>query len=43
MVRQGLVYAGVDADWFDVLVGIMLIVAVLVNNYIRRRAEEARR
>lgn len=42
MVRQGLVFAGVDADWFNVLVGTMLIVAVLVNNYIRRRAEESR-
>jgi simple sugar transport system permease protein len=43
MVRQGLVFAGIDADWFQVFVGVMLIVAVLVNNYIRRRAEEARR
>jgi simple sugar transport system permease protein len=43
MVRQGLVFAGVDADWFQVFVGFMLIVAVLVNNYIRLRAEEARR
>ncbi len=43
MVRAGLVFAGVDADWFNVFVGVMLIVAVLVNNYIRRRAEEARR
>jgi simple sugar transport system permease protein len=43
MIRQGLVFAGVDADWVQVFVGIMLIVAVLVNNYIRRRAEEARR
>ncbi|UCC51664.1 MAG: ABC transporter permease [Anaerolineaceae bacterium] len=43
MVRQGLVFAGVDADWFQVFVGLMLIIAVLVNNYIRKRAEEARR
>lgn len=43
MVRQGLVFAGVDADWFQVFVGVMLIVAVLVNNYIRKRAEESRR
>lgn len=43
MVRQGLVFAGVDADWFQVFVGAMLIAAVLVNNYIRKRAEEARR
>ncbi|MGH2536296.1 MAG: ABC transporter permease [Candidatus Promineifilaceae bacterium] len=43
MVRQGLVYAGVDADWFSVFMGAMLIVAVLINNYIRKRAEAARR
>ena len=42
MVRQGLVFAGVDADWFQVFMGTMLIVAVLVNNYIRKRAEAAR-
>ncbi|MEW5987298.1 MAG: ABC transporter permease [Chloroflexota bacterium] len=43
MVRQGIVFAGVDADWFQVFMGAMLIIAVLVNNFIRRRAEEARR
>ena len=43
MVRQGLGFAGVDADWFNVFIGAMLIVAVLVNNYIRKRAEEAKR
>ncbi len=43
MVRQGLVFAGVDADWFNVFIGVMLIAAVLVNNYIRKRAEEAKR
>lgn len=43
MVRQGIVYAGIDADWFQVFLGAMLIVAVLVNNFIRDRAEKARR
>jgi simple sugar transport system permease protein len=43
MVRQGIVFAGVDADWFQVFLGAMLVVAVLINNYIRRRASEARR
>jgi len=42
MVRQGIVYAGIDADWFQVFLGFMLIVAVLVNNFIRDRAEKAR-
>jgi simple sugar transport system permease protein len=43
MVRQGIVYAGVDADWYQVFLGAMLIVAVLLNNYIRQTAEKARR
>jgi simple sugar transport system permease protein len=43
MVKQGIVYAGYDSDWFQVFMGAMLVVAVLVNNYIRRRAEAARR
>lgn len=43
MVRQGIVFAGVDADWFQVFVGTMLLAAVLINNYVRRKAMEARR
>jgi simple sugar transport system permease protein len=43
MVRQGVVFAGVSADWFLVFMGGMLIIAVLINNYVRRKAEEARR
>jgi simple sugar transport system permease protein len=43
MVRQGVVFAGVSADWFLVFMGAMLIIAVLINNFIRSRAEAARR
>lgn len=43
MVRQGIVFAGVDADWFQVFMGAMLVIAVLVNNYIRKKAEASRR
>jgi simple sugar transport system permease protein len=43
MVRQGIVITGVNADWFQVFLGAMLIVAVLVNNYIRKKAAEAKR
>jgi len=42
MVQQGIVFTGIDSDWFMVFLGAMLIVAVLVNNYIRRRASEAK-
>ncbi len=41
IVQQGIVFAGVDSDWFLVVMGLLLIVAVLVNNYIRKRASEA--
>lgn len=43
MVRQGIVFAGVDADWFQVFLGGMLLVAVLINNYVRKRASEVKR
>jgi simple sugar transport system permease protein len=43
MVRQGIVITGVNADWFQVFLGAMLIVAVLVNNFIRKKAAEAKR
>jgi simple sugar transport system permease protein len=42
MVQQGIVITGVDADWFQVFLGAMLVLAVLLNNYIRRRAAGAR-
>jgi simple sugar transport system permease protein len=43
MVRQGIVFAGVDADWFQVFLGGMLLIAVLINRFVRSRAMEARR
>ena len=43
MVTQGVVYAGVDADWVQAFLGAMLLAAVLVNRYIRIQATEARR
>jgi simple sugar transport system permease protein len=39
MARVGIVFAGWDTDWFYSFLGIMLLVAVLVNNYTRKRAE----
>jgi simple sugar transport system permease protein len=38
MVQQGIVITGADADWFQVFLGAMLIAAVLVNDWMRRRA-----
>ncbi|MDZ4768598.1 MAG: ABC transporter permease [Chloroflexota bacterium] len=42
MVQQGIVFTGVDSDWFLMFMGTMLIIAVLVNNFIRKQAAEAK-
>jgi simple sugar transport system permease protein len=42
MVQQGIVITGVDADWFQVFLGVMLVSAVIVNDVVRRRAAGAR-
>ncbi len=42
-VEMGIFYTGIDTDWFMVFLGLMVLIAVLVNNYVRRRATEARR
>ncbi len=41
MVRQGIVFARVDADWFQVVLGLMLLIAVLINRFVRERAVKA--
>ncbi len=38
MVRQGVVFAGIDADWVMAVLGAMLLAAVLVNRFVRQRA-----
>jgi simple sugar transport system permease protein len=43
MVQQGIVFAGVDSDWYRVFLGAMLLFAVLVNTYVRGKAPEAKR
>ncbi len=42
MVQQGIVFTGTDSDWFQVFLGGTLIIAVLINNYIRKRISEAK-
>ena len=42
MVQQGIVFAGIDSDWYKAFLGAMLIVAVLLNNLIRSRLAERR-
>jgi simple sugar transport system permease protein len=41
-VQMGIVYTRSDADRFKVFLGVMVLLAVLFNNYIRRRATQAR-
>jgi ribose/xylose/arabinose/galactoside ABC-type transport system permease subunit len=41
-VQMGIFYTGVNTDWFKVFLGVMLLVAVLFNNYVRRKATEGR-
>jgi simple sugar transport system permease protein len=42
LVQMGIFYTGVDTDWFKLFMGVMMLVAVLFNNYVLRRATEAR-
>jgi simple sugar transport system permease protein len=43
MVQEGIVFAGVDADWYKAFIGLILLLAVLLNNYVRKLAMEVRR
>jgi simple sugar transport system permease protein len=42
MVGQGIVYAGWDSDWLYTFLGVMLLGAVVVNNWVKSRAERVR-
>jgi simple sugar transport system permease protein len=37
VVQMGILFTGVPNDWFRVFLGVMLLIAVLFNNVIRRR------
>ena len=37
VVQQGIFFAGWNSDWFRVFLGVMLLIAVIFNNYIRRK------
>jgi simple sugar transport system permease protein len=42
VVQQGIFYTGVNTDWFQVFLGVMLLIAVLFNTYIRKKATGGR-
>ena len=41
-VQIGILYTGIDSDLFKVFLGLMVLLAVLFNNYVRRRATLSR-
>ena len=42
VVQIGITYTNVNSDLFRVFLGLMLLIAVVFNNYVRRRATESR-
>jgi simple sugar transport system permease protein len=42
MAQLGIVYAGWNPDWFYFFLGALLLGAILLNNYVRKRAEAMR-
>ena len=40
MVQQGIIITGVDGDWFRVFVGVVLVVVVVFNQYVRQKAAQ---
>ncbi len=40
VVRQGLFFAGIDYDWYQSVLGLMLLAAVLINHYARRNVSK---
>jgi simple sugar transport system permease protein len=42
MTNQGIVYAGWDNNWLRAFLGVMLLAAVLLNEWVRKRAEMTR-
>jgi len=41
-VQIGILYTGIDSDLFKVFLGLMVLMAVLFNNFVRRRATQER-
>jgi simple sugar transport system permease protein len=43
ITQQGLFFAAVDSEWYRITLGVILLIAVLMNQYARRRAGVDRR
>lgn len=42
MVQIGITYTNINQDWFQVFMGAILLIAVLLNNWVRRKAMTSR-
>jgi simple sugar transport system permease protein len=42
VVQMGIFFMGIDSSWFRVFLGVMLLIAVVLNNYIRNKVTKAR-
>lgn len=42
MVQIGITYTNINQDWFQVFMGAILLIAVLLNNWVRRKAMSSR-
>jgi simple sugar transport system permease protein len=42
LTSQGIVYAGWDPNWFRTFLGVMLLLAVMVNLYVKKLANTRR-
>jgi simple sugar transport system permease protein len=43
MAQKGIVFAGWDSDWYKFFLGVMLLIAVITNQYVRAYAATLRR
>ncbi len=42
IVQMGIFYTGIDTDWFKFFMGAMMVIAVLFNSFVHRRAMRSR-
>jgi ribose/xylose/arabinose/galactoside ABC-type transport system permease subunit len=42
ITKQGINFAGIGSDWYQAFLGVLLLSAVLVNNWVRTRAAQVR-
>lgn len=42
MVQIGITYTNIDQNWFQVFMGVILLVAVILNNWVRKKALSSR-